>query len=123
MDAWKAFEQHAAWLFGVHRAWANSGERLDFPRPDQMEKSPVIGQCKNVKALSVNELTHLAEEVAGEGLKLEKLGVVCVKVRRGRGQSSRPLVVMTDEMWVWLLANAYLLADIKIRREHGKEDN
>ena len=49
----------------------------------------ITGQCKLVKTLSLEALTKLAEA--------PKNDVVCVKVRRGKGQSSPALVVMTFE--------------------------
>jgi hypothetical protein len=85
MSAWKAFERLCADLIQGKRFWANSGERLDI------EGEHIIGQCKLVKHLSLNALTKLAEEMTGQ----EKIGIVCVKVRRGCGQESAPLVVMT----------------------------
>lgn len=105
-DSWKQFEAKSAALFGEGRCWANSGERLDFP-PKADTDAPVVGQCKEVKVLSLNELTNLAEEVETEAIKhqingggsLPTIGVVCVKVRRGRGQPSQALVVMTFKVF------------------------
>jgi hypothetical protein len=93
MKAWKQFEADAAGLFGGKRHWANSGERVDF------ESEWAIGQCKLVKVLSLEQLTSLAEEMQAEGSNKNKLGVVCVKVRRGRGKPSPTLVVMTSTMF------------------------
>jgi hypothetical protein len=59
----------------------------------------MIGQCKLVKTLSLNALTKLAEEMTG----LAKIGAVFVKVRRGCGQGSAPLVVMTFQEFQRLL--------------------
>lgn len=94
---WKQFEAESAALFNVHRCWANSGERLDFPQEKELLQSPVRGQCKLVKVLSLNELTKLCEEVqtiAAENSAM-KFGVVCTKVRRGRGDKSSPIIAMT----------------------------
>lgn len=91
MSAWKQLERDAAALFGGKRAWANSGERLDF------ESATAIGQCKLVKTLSLEALTKLAEEMELAGNQKKKLGVVCVKRRRGKGKPSPMLVVMTDD--------------------------
>lgn len=85
MSAWKQFERESAHLIDGKRYWANSGERLDVEGPW------MIGQCKLVKNLSLNALTILAEEMTG----LPKVGAVFTKVRRGCGQVSAPLVVMT----------------------------
>lgn len=122
-DAWKDFEAYAASLFGTRRAWANSGERVDFPHADDRASAWAVGQCKNVKTLSLNELTHLAEEMAQIGLAENKLGVVCAKVRRGRGRESATLVVMTDRVWKWLLERHHILFNIQQERErhHGND--
>jgi hypothetical protein len=88
-EAWKQFETDSAELFQGKRFWANSGERIDFEGPD------VKGQCKLVKSLSLEKLTQLVEEVDTEGGKVDKLGAVCVKVRRGKGKASPGLVVMS----------------------------
>ena len=85
MSAWKQFERESAALFWGARFWANSGERTDFEGTLLGKK--VRGQCKLVKSLSLESLTCLAEE---KGVDL-----VCVKVRRGKGKPSQPLVVMT----------------------------
>ena len=89
MKAWKKFEADSAAIFGGKRHWANSGEREDFETPW------AVGQCKLIRALSLNALTDLAEEMEAAGQRKGKLGVVCVKVRRGMGYPSAPLVVMT----------------------------
>lgn len=101
-NGWKQFEAESAALFGVHRCWANSGERLDFPQTGELTKTPVRGQCKLVKVLSLNELTKLCEEVqqlAHSDLTVigTGFGVVCTKVRRGRGHESPPIIAMTFE--------------------------
>lgn len=117
-DAWKNFEAISAALFGEKRCWANSGQRLDFP--DKSDTYAVYGQCKNVKVLSINELTHLAEEVADfadvNGPK-SKLGVVCVKIRRGRGQPSKPLVVMTFDQFEKFRDNSEIMEAIRKRKK------
>lgn len=91
----KAFEREAARLFGGLRKWANSGERLDF------ESATVIGQCKLVRRLSLEGLTQLAEEMdhAATHGPPGKVGVVAVKVRRGRGRPSPMLIVLTAQQW------------------------
>lgn len=114
-NPWKRFEDHAARLFGTRRAWANSGARLDFPRFEELHDAPAVGQCKLVKALSLNELTALAEELESTAGP-EQLGVVCVKVRRGRGCPSPALVVMTEGMWERLVQYPSILERIRYRR-------
>lgn len=96
MKAWKAFEAAAAALFNGRRFWANSGERLDFAGEVRRLSltdlnpgtTPIRGQCKLVKTLSLEALTKLAEEPG--------VDVVCVKVRRGAGRPSPMLVVFTE---------------------------
>lgn len=92
-DAWKQFEADSASLFGGKRFWANSGERIDFEGPYHQ------GQCKLVKSLSLEALTKLVEEVDELANKSNKSGVVCVKVRRGKGKASPGLVVMSFTQW------------------------
>jgi hypothetical protein len=89
----KQFERAAAALFGGRRHWANSGQRLDF------ESATALGQCKLVKVLSLAALSALAEEVAREALPKQKAGVVCVKLRKGKGRASPMLVVCTADVW------------------------
>ena len=94
--AWKKFERLAAATFGGTRHWSNSGERLDF------ETDIAVGQCKQVQRMSLSELSDLAEEMEREGMARRKWGVVCTKVRRGKGRKSPMLVVMTAEMWAFM---------------------
>ena len=91
---WKQFERDAATLFGTTRFKANTGDRLDF------ESDEVVGQCKNVKRMSLEKITQLAEEMDTLALAAgpdgqTKAGVVTVKVSRGSGKKSPLLVVMT----------------------------
>jgi len=99
---WKQFEREAARLFGGRRFPANSGAAIDF------ESAGFIGQCKLVKTLSLEALTQLAEQAAQLGIPRNKTGVVCVKVRRGRGRGSPMLVVCTAQMWEQLNGTATL---------------
>jgi hypothetical protein len=94
--AWKQFERQAAALFGGTRHPANSGHRLDF------ETTTALGQCKLVKTLSLASLSALAEEVAREALPKQKAGVVCVKLRKGKGRPTPMLVVCTAAVWAAL---------------------
>lgn len=90
---WKAFEREAAALVRGRRFWANSGEACDVEGPF------AVGQCKHVRALSLNALAELAETAEKQGQQKFKAGVVIVKPRRGRGRSSPTLVVMTATTW------------------------
>ena len=81
---WQEEEQTFAQIFGVNRAWANSGGRYDFPRGEELEQSPVIGQVKNVKTCSLAKLTALAEEMAEEAPELCRYRGRGFKVNRRR---------------------------------------
>lgn len=99
MSSWKAFERRMAALFETTRHPANQGGRVDFTGQG------VIGQCKEVKTMSLERITQLVEEMdslAGAN----RIGVVCVKVRRGRGQASPALVVVSAETWARLIQSA-----------------
>ena len=91
--SWKKFERDVAELIGGKRAWANSGEESECEGPT------IVAQCKEVKQLSLEALTQLAEVAAAQGASKDKLGIVAVKVRRGSGVPSPGLVVMTFEQW------------------------
>lgn len=91
MKAWKEFEALGAKLFKTKREWANSGGKWDFV--GVLGDMDVYGQSKLVKQLPLNALTRLIE-----GLQLGKdmeITPVCVKVRRGQGNQSEPLVVLS----------------------------
>ncbi len=94
MKSWKRFERDSAALFGGARFWANSGERVDFE--GTLFDRKVRGQCKEVKVLSLEAVTRLAEEPG--------VDLVCLKVRRGHGKPSSPLVVMTFERFRFLIS-------------------
>lgn len=111
-NSWKKFEARSAALFGLKRAWANSGERFDFPSGDR-ENAPVVGQCKEVKSLSLNALVKLTEEMAAETKGKPQLGVVCAKVRRGSGTTSAPIVAMTFETFYKLVVYPTILTRIQ----------
>ena len=88
MSAWKQFERDCAKFFNARRYPANTGGRVDFA------SDSVVGQAKLVQTMSLETLSQWAEEIAGLAGP-ERIGVVCVKVRRGRGRASQPLVVLT----------------------------
>lgn len=94
---WKQFERDAAALFSGTRYPANLGGRVDF------RGAHVRGQCKLVKTLSLEALTQLVEEMDAHTKETFDAGVVCVKVRRGSGRSSPPLVVFSFEGFLKLL--------------------
>ena len=88
MSAWKQFERDCAAFFGTARFPANTGGKVDF------ESEFVVAQCKLVRTMSLSNLTQLAEQMANTAAG-NQVGIVCVKLRRGRGRKSAPLVVMT----------------------------
>lgn len=92
---WKAFERHAAALFGRARFKANTGGALDF------ETDGYVEQVKHVKRLSLAELEALALEMERIGVQKSppRMGVVVVKRRAGRGRKSPRLVVVTEAVW------------------------
>ncbi len=90
---WKQFERDAADLIGGKRFWANSGEAVD------VESRLVVGQCKEVKQLSLQALTTLVQHVNRQGMAYHKIGHVFVKHRCGAGKKAEPLVVMSFEAY------------------------
>ena len=107
---WKKFERDVAALIGGKRAWANSGEAIDC------SSDRFVAQCKLVQRMSLEELTALVESIdrqavkameaaVGDAIPAEsyKLGLVCVKVRRGKGKPSPTLVVMTSDTFKSLI--------------------
>ena len=103
---WKRFEAASAFLFGLSRCWANSGESRDFPQDEEYDDAEVIGQCKEVNTLAGNKLTKLCEAIAAEAdavtekpFRRDKVGVVTFKIRRGAGKKSQPIIAMTFEQF------------------------
>ena len=86
---WKAAERVAATLIGGRRHWANSGEEIDC------ESDGVIAQVKHRRVCSLAELERLAIEAQRQGDQRNKVGLVLVKRRGGRGVETQWLVVMT----------------------------
>ncbi len=94
---WKAEERVVARLIGGTRYPANSGGRIDVEGP------AVLAQVKHVKRLSLTELGTLAVEMATQGAKRGKVGVVVVKRRAGRGTPTPRLVAMCEATFERLL--------------------
>ena len=90
---WKAFERWCAQFIGGRRHTANQGDRVD------VESDGALFQCKEVKTISLNTLTCLAKEMSGRANHKNKVGGVLVKVRRGGGLKSVPLIVLTADMF------------------------
>lgn len=87
---WKAHERKAAAIIGGARKWANSGEAIDC------ESSWAVVQAKEVKACSLAALTVLALEAERQGTQRQKVGMVVVKLRAGRGRETPRLIVLTE---------------------------
>jgi hypothetical protein len=86
---WKQHERDASALIGGRRYWANSGEAIDC------ESSWAVVQAKHVGRLSLKELETLAIEAERQGAQRQKVGMVIVRRRAGRGRETPALVVMT----------------------------
>jgi len=86
---WKAAERVAARLLEGRRHWANSGEEID------VESDGVVCQVKHRRVCSLAELERLAQEAERQGTQRNKVGLVLVKRRAGKGFETPWLVVMT----------------------------
>ena len=93
MSSWKALERTVGKLIDGKRYPANQGDRVDC------ESGRYVVQVKERKALSLEELTKLVEEMEDIGLARGKLGLVAIKVRRGRGRPSPLLIVQSAKQW------------------------
>lgn len=91
--SWKQLERDVGLLVGGTRYPANQGGRVDVEGPQY------VVQCKERKALSLEVLTQLVEEIEQIAKEKGKQGLVAVKVRRGRGRSSPILIVQTADQW------------------------
>lgn len=86
---WKKAERAAAQLIGGQRHWANSGEEID------VESDGIVGQVKHRRRASLAELEQLALEAERQGAQRNKVGLVLVKRRGGKGVETPWLVLMT----------------------------
>ena len=91
--SWKQMERDVGELVDGKRYPANQGGRVDVSGPFH------VVQCKERKSLSLEQLTQLVEEIEAIGLKEGKVGLVAVKVRRGRGKQSPILIVQSATQW------------------------
>lgn len=91
--SWKQLERDVGLLVGGQRYPANQGGRVD------VEGDKYIVQCKERRALSLEVLTQLVEEMEQIGKTKGKQGLVAVKVRRGKGRHSPILIVQTADQW------------------------
>ena len=91
--AWKAEERHAAQMLGGTRYPANSGGLLD------VESDAHVAQVKHVAQFSLRQLEDLALEMAAIGQERNKVGIVVVKRRAGKGRQTPRLIVLTEDAW------------------------
>ncbi len=64
-----------------------------------MESDGWVVQCKLLQNCSLQALTELVEETHALAQAKGKRGMVCIKVRRGKGKPSPILCVLTSEQW------------------------
>lgn len=79
----------AAALIGGSRHWANSGAEVDC------ESAAIVAQVKHRRVCSLAALEALALEAERQGSQRQKVGLVLVKRRAGRGVETPWLVVLT----------------------------
>ncbi len=90
---WKKIERLCAEIIGGTRYPANVGGAID------VESETWAGQVKHLRECSLEALTALCETTDAEAKKRGKLGMVLVKVKRGRGKMSPVLCVMLAGAW------------------------
>ena len=90
---WKQTERDVGLIVGGTRYPANSGDRVDIETP------LYVVQVKERKALSLEILTQLVEEMESIGKQRSKKGLVAVKVCRGKGRASPILIVQSATQW------------------------
>ncbi len=91
--AWKQAERKVARIVGGHRYPANSGGLVD------VESCTYVAQVKNVARLSLAQLEELALEMATLGEEQDKVGIVVVKRKGGRGRETPRLIIMAETAW------------------------
>lgn len=89
--AWKQFERECGDLIKGKRFPANQGGGIDVEGPD------FCGQCKNVLRASLAWVEDLTLAIDIEASHKDKLGVLFVKRRAGKGYTTPTLVVMTTD--------------------------
>lgn len=92
--SWKQMERDVGLLVGGQRYPANTGDRVDVESPQY------VVQCKERRSLSLEQLTQLVEEIELIGGQKGKIGIVAVKVRRGKGKKSPILFIQSAEAWI-----------------------
>ena len=94
---WKQEEREAAAIFNGSRYPANQGGPHDFEGKAGVHD--IRGQVKHRKALSLQELTTLAETIEHSAHMEDALGIVVAKYRAGQGRKTKRLIVMTEDVW------------------------
>jgi hypothetical protein len=89
-SAWKKAERKAAQIIRGRRYWSNSGEKVDC------ESDSYVAQVKEVAVCSLAALEALALEAERQGTQRNKVGLVVIKRRAGRGRETPTLVVMSQ---------------------------
>jgi hypothetical protein len=97
---WKDFERRVADVVGGKRHWANAGGKVDI------ETDNLVIQCKEVKAMPLNQLSKLVVMIEEEGKRVGKTGLVAIKSHEGRGHPTPALVVMRMETWAAMMNDA-----------------
>src|SRR5262245_13348072 len=92
--AWKKRERAAAQIIGGRRHWANSGQAIDC------ESDGYVAQVKEVARCSLQALETLAREAERQGMQRQKIGLVVIKRRAGRGRETPTLIVMTGTSFI-----------------------
>lgn len=93
--AWKQFERRVAEWIGGKRKPANSGFKVDAEGP------LFVAQCKEVKSLSLAELTRLLDQAEADGEECGKFGMVGVKLRARKPTTA--LAVLSGETFAALI--------------------
>jgi len=101
--SWKKFEAIVAGWIGGKRYPANSGYSIDAEGP------LFVAQCKEVKTMSLAEITRLVEVAHVQGEKRGKLGMVGVKLRAGQGRPTTALAVLPGQTLAALLSTIEIL--------------
>lgn len=91
--SWKQLERDVAKLVGGSRYPANQGGLVD------VESAHYVVQVKERKALSLGEINRLVEEIEGIAKQRGKVGLVAVKLRKGRGHPTDILIIQSATQW------------------------
>ena len=97
---WKQEEREVGKLLGGSRYHANTGGDVD------VESDEFVVQVKHRRTMSLAEVEREAVTISEVGRKSNnKLGVLVVKRKAGRGTPTPRLIIMTEETWKRLRDN------------------